>query len=505
MLEAVHLELDARVAVKILRGDVALSEEASARFLREAKAASLLRSEFVARVTDFGRIGVAPFMVMELLDGEDLERVLASGPLAIEDAVDAVIQAAAGLAEAHAAGIVHRDIKPSNLFRTRRSDGSTCVKIVDFGISKVVRLPAGEGPSSPLRAITGDARVMGTPLYMSPEQVRSARDVDERTDVWSLAAVLYELITGEPPFLADDVAQLIARVLEQPPVRPEVIRRDVSAELSDVILRGLEKDREARTSTMGTFASELAPFGSAEGGIAARRASLPGFRLGPRSISSAAIARTALAEATDAPRPEAPRGASAMASTSSGPDALHDALPQADPQADMPDEAARSRRAFASTRPSREDEHPPSRHASVAPPVASSRDDRAVNSPRRGAWLVGAGLVAAVALVLVLMQRSGDTVGAAKLHTPVPSAATPPVGGGTSAPGPDITPGPSGQPSSEAVAARVSASAAEPASAGVRSAKTAMSLPPPTPAAITVTPSAPTSNPTATGSVRTLW
>ena len=308
VLEAVHVELDAPVAIKVLRGETALSDEATARFLREAKAASLLRSEFVARVTDFGRIEAGlPFMVMELLEGMDLERALLGGPLSITDAVDATIQVAAGLSEAHAAGIVHRDIKPSNLFRTHRPDGSTCVKIVDFGISKLFRLPGSDGPASPIRAITGESRVMGTPLYMSPEQVRSARDVDPRSDVWSLGAVLYELTTGEPPFLADDLAQLISHVLEQEPVRANVIRPDIPAGLAELLQKALTKDRERRIQSMREFAELLSPFGSSEGGIAARRASLPGGRA--QAKKPVALAMTAGSEfsATLAAAEEAPR------------------------------------------------------------------------------------------------------------------------------------------------------------------------------------------------------
>ncbi len=426
VLEAVHLELDARVAVKILRGDVALHEETTVRFLREAKAASLLRSEFVARVTDFGRSDGAPFMVMELLEGVDLERQLQHGPLPIADAVDAVIQAAAGLAEAHAAGIVHRDIKPSNLFRTQRSDGSICVKIVDFGISKLVRLPGIEGPQSPLRAITGDARVMGTPLYMSPEQLRSARDVDERTDVWSLGAVLYELVTGEPPFLADDVAQLVARVIEQEPVRPEVIRRDLPSELSDVILRALVKDRERRTASMTAFASELSPFGSAEGTIAARRASLPGGRGASESLASVAVARTVVAELAAAP--PASFGPSSLASTST----TDEFKPGAD---------ERTRRAFASTRPSAP--QPDDERVERAPSHRgeASRVDDALDAtvkPRLRGWLIGAALLAGGVGVTALIWSGGASGTVTPDSRPTPTASV--AGAKTGAPEPDIAP-----------------------------------------------------------------
>jgi serine/threonine-protein kinase len=270
VLSAVHVDLDTRVAIKILHGEGALTPEGAGRFLREAQAASKLRSEFVARVTDFGRLADGqPFMVMELLDGEDFETILQRGALSPTEAVDAVLQAGAALAEAHAVGIIHRDIKPANLFRATRPDGSPCVKVLDFGISKVVEKLTD-------RPLTQTGSALGTPLYMSPEQLRSPKDIDARTDVWSLGVVLYEMLTGTPPFLAEQLLELVARILEVTPPSVETVRPEVPLALATIVRRCLEKDREKRVPGMRELADLLAPFASSEGGLAARRSSIVG-------------------------------------------------------------------------------------------------------------------------------------------------------------------------------------------------------------------------------------
>src|SRR3954470_13666053 len=186
VVAATHLQLDERVAIKFLVPDALSSDEAVARFAREARAAVKIKSEHVARVIDVGTLdNGAPYMVMEYLEGGDLSRVLqAQGPLPVEDAVEYVLQACEAIAHAHVLGIVHRDLKPANLFLTKRNDGSQSVKVLDFGISKV--LSGNSGASSSDAAMTRTRAVMGSPLYMSPEQMTSTRDVDGRTDIWAL-------------------------------------------------------------------------------------------------------------------------------------------------------------------------------------------------------------------------------------------------------------------------------------------------------------------------------
>src|SRR5258706_2580107 len=181
VVAATHIQLEERVAIKFLIKDALASGEAVARFAREARAAVKIKSEHVARVIDVGTLETgAPYMVMEYLEGGDLSQVLQSrGSLPMEEAVEYVLQACEAIAHAHVLGIVHRDLKPANLFLIRRPDGTNAIKVVDFGISKVM---PGKGSSSD-NAMTRTRAVMGSPLYMSPEQMTSTRDVDGRTDI----------------------------------------------------------------------------------------------------------------------------------------------------------------------------------------------------------------------------------------------------------------------------------------------------------------------------------
>jgi serine/threonine-protein kinase len=211
VVAALHIGLDERVAIKFLLPEALGNPEAVARFAREARAAVKIKSLHVARVSDVGVLETgAPYMVMEFLQGQDLsQRVRDHGPLSIQEAVDFILQACEAIAEAHALGMVHRDLKPANLFLTRMADGSPCVKVLDFGISKVTS-PSSSGQDF---GMTKTQAVMGSPLYMSPEQMASSRDVDGRTDIWALGTILYELLTGRVPFLGDTMPQLCAMIL----------------------------------------------------------------------------------------------------------------------------------------------------------------------------------------------------------------------------------------------------------------------------------------------------
>src|SRR5258706_1443900 len=225
VVSAMHLHLHERVAIKFLLPDALSNAEAIARFGREARAAVKIKSEHVARVIDVGALETgAPYMVMELLRGHDLSEVLRdSGALPIHLAVQYVLQAAEALAEAHAIGIVHRDLKPANLFLTSRADGSPCVKVLDFGISKV----SNQSGSGSDMGMTRTQSIMGSPLYMSPEQMASARDVDQRTDIWAIGTVLYELVTGRVPFEAETMPQLCTLILHQDPPSPRSVRPEI--------------------------------------------------------------------------------------------------------------------------------------------------------------------------------------------------------------------------------------------------------------------------------------
>jgi serine/threonine-protein kinase len=266
VVAARHLQLEERVAIKFLLPAMLEDPETVQRFLREARAAIKIRGEHCVRVLDVGTLhSGAPYMVMEYLEGQDLARVLEQlGQLPIVDAVDWVLQAAEALAEAHAMGIVHRDLKPANLFLTRRADGTASVKVLDFGISK-------QTAAGPEASVTRSQTVLGSPRYMSPEQMRSTRDVDARADIWALGAVVHELIAGQPPFDAETMTALCAAILQDPPNSLRAKRPEAPAQLEVAILGALEKDRVRRYPTVAALASALAPFGTAAAGASAAR------------------------------------------------------------------------------------------------------------------------------------------------------------------------------------------------------------------------------------------
>ncbi len=267
VVSAMHVELGEVVALKFLRPEALQIEELVERFAREARAAAKIRSEHVARVFDVGTLpdGV-PFIVMEHLAGQDLADVLAhGGPLPVKVAVEYVMQACEALAAAHAAGVIHRDIKPENLFLTRHAQGLDFIKILDFGISKVALTPGGK------RAFVRTMMPIGSPVYMSPEQIRSSEHVDPRTDIWSLGCVLFELLTGVVAFDEPTLMQLSAAILEQDPVPLRALVPDAPPELEEVVLRCLEKDADKRYGNIAELAIALYPFAPRRSRISAER------------------------------------------------------------------------------------------------------------------------------------------------------------------------------------------------------------------------------------------
>ncbi|HXX65879.1 MAG TPA: protein kinase [Polyangiaceae bacterium] len=266
VVAATHLHLDQAVALKFLRRDVSAELDAVARFTREAKAAAQLRSEHVAHVLDAGVTeDGTPYMAMEYLEGQSLALTLQSqGRLDVVAAVEYVIQACEGLAEAHSRGIVHRDIKPDNLFLLERAPGWNAIKVLDFGISKFAF-------SDPGNIATGV--ILGSPCYMSPEQLRSTATVDHRTDLWSLGATLYELIVGCAAFDASQtLPELVTAILDKPSPRVREARPELPAELDVIVDRCLAKEREARFKSAGELAIALLPFATPRSRVAAERA-----------------------------------------------------------------------------------------------------------------------------------------------------------------------------------------------------------------------------------------
>jgi serine/threonine protein kinase len=252
-----HLRLEDHVALKFLSAEFLNHPLAIERFHREARAAAKLKSEYVVRVFDVGtHTNGLPYMVMEFLEGCDLGELLrGSGPLPVELAADLFVQACSGVADAHRLGIIHRDLKPSNLFCVPRSNGGFTIKVVDFGISKVTGTSGSrEEPAS----VSSD--VVGSPGYMSPEQMRSPGNIDRRTDIWSLGVALYECLTGKMPFPADNYADLCLKVFEDEPLSASAHGIELPPALEAIVNRCLAKDPEQRYATAGELAAALSEF-----------------------------------------------------------------------------------------------------------------------------------------------------------------------------------------------------------------------------------------------------
>src|SRR5690348_15202731 len=269
VVSAFRTDLEQRVAVKFLGSAAAERPDAAERFRREARAAAKIRSEHVARVLDVGTLDTGlPYMVMEFLEGNDIaDELRRLERLPMIDAVDFILQAIEALAEAHASGVVHRDLKPGNLFLAHRADGSRRVKVLDFGISKAL-----SGSSVEELSLTKTAALIGSPLYMAPEQMRSAKDVDTRADIWSLGAMLYEMLTGQPPYMGESIPQLCAALLHDDPIPLRQHRPEVPEGLELAVLRCLMKDRTQRFPTVFELGRALLPFAMPDSRVHVERA-----------------------------------------------------------------------------------------------------------------------------------------------------------------------------------------------------------------------------------------
>ena len=269
VVAAQNIELGDRVALKFLRTEMLERPDVVGRFMFEAKAASTIKSDHSATVFDVGRTpeGV-PFLVMEFLEGKDLATVIERGPLDVRDLAEFAMHTCEALAAAHAKGIVHRDIKPENLFIEQRS-GMRSIKVLDFGISKTAL--TGSAISS-LLPMVETQNLMGTPLYMSPEQIRAPELVDARTDIYSLGVVMYEALTGTLPIISESITELCAAILEQPPTPISHYRPDLPAGLVDVIVKCLAKEQKDRFQNAAEVAIALMPYAPKRARICAERA-----------------------------------------------------------------------------------------------------------------------------------------------------------------------------------------------------------------------------------------
>ncbi len=256
VLAAEHTVLRSRVAIKLLLPQAAAIPGATERFLREAQAVAALRSEHVAHVLDVGSTETgAPYLVMEHLVGQDLRKIVRErGPLPVGEAVDYLLQTCDAVAEAHARGIIHRDLKPGNLFVTARPDGAPLVKVLDFGLAKVLE-PQDLG--APDESITQTGLVAGSPHYMSPEQFRSLRKADTRSDIWALGVVAYEILAGRRPFLGEGMSGVMMSVVTEQPEPLREIRPDLPAPLAALVMRCLEKSPDRRPQTVTEIIAAL--------------------------------------------------------------------------------------------------------------------------------------------------------------------------------------------------------------------------------------------------------
>ncbi|WP_437278191.1 serine/threonine-protein kinase [Sorangium sp. So ce375] len=420
VVAARHTTLKRHVALKFLLPKENRTAQNVARFLREAQAAAAITSQHVAHVIDVGTTEAGlPYFVMELLRGINLAELIEQrGPLSIEDAVGYVLEVCEPIAEAHALGIVHRDLKPSNIFLAEREDGSRQIKVIDFGISKT--LDASElGVDGKL---TSTHMVLGSPPYMSPEHVRSARCVDARTDIWAIGVILYEMLTARRPFEAEAASAIFASIVADPPTPPRSHRADLPHELERVILSCLEKRPYLRPQTVADLAQALAPFAPERArtplerilcsgpGAATVRASTAGAH-GPVDLDGptltlelaerreAAAGNTALPASLSAPLPE-PRA-----------DPARDGAEPAPPRAAAEGGAPAGRTATAMSVAKLVESTTPARHA---PEDGGDEEDRAgatmrARRPaRRAHVLLGAAVVALAGLGFVALRGPGE-------------------------------------------------------------------------------------------------
>jgi tRNA A-37 threonylcarbamoyl transferase component Bud32 len=258
-----HEILNQHVALKTLLPEIAENAEAVARFLNEARASARIRNEHVAQVMDVGKLpNGSAYMVLEYLEGSDLSAVLDErGPLPIMEAVDYLLQSLEAVSVAHAIGIIHRDLKPANLFLTKRQDGSPFIKVLDFGISKA------QNPLTPSASsgVTATRAVLGSPAYMSPEQVKSSKHVDARADIWSMGVILYRLLTNVAPFDGETLGAVFAAIIEETPAPVSSHRPEIPPELDAVVKKCLARNRDERYQDCGELATALVPFASPDG------------------------------------------------------------------------------------------------------------------------------------------------------------------------------------------------------------------------------------------------
>jgi serine/threonine-protein kinase len=403
---AQHLTLDTRVALKFIGPEVAGLDEARMRFEREAKVAAMLVSPHIVQIYDYGIDGDVPFLVMELLEGEDLgARLARRGKLSMEETVAIISSVARALRRAAAAGIVHRDLKPGNIFLARvGDDDEELVKVLDFGVAKA--------PLQLTDEATRSGMLVGSPRYMSPEQVRGSRLVDHRSDLWSLGVITYRAITGQLPFQGNDVADLIVKICTERALPPSQIDASLGPEIDAFFERALARDPDSRFQTareltvaLASAAGEAPP---ASTSMPSRRYSLPSIPIdfslegpsSPRPLPSANV------KDPNEPTPITPTRPSVSSVSDIKRDSRHGPM-------------ASTVRTVRVSDPADGTLTPSPRSIEVG----SRRARDGASSTRRGYVPIGAGIALAV-LVGALVGRETRSLGVAA--APPPSSAPPP-------------------------------------------------------------------------------
>jgi serine/threonine-protein kinase len=324
VFRATHLVSEKPVALKWMLRSTA-DEHARRRFVREARVAGRIDHPNVVDVYDVGEEGDGGYLVMELLRGEALRARFARGPLQVTELTDLLLPAMRGVSAVHQAGVIHRDLKPDNIFLCKGPDGSPReAKVLDFGISAMTSCD----PNDP--TLTKDGAVLGTPAYMSPEQVQSASDSDARSDVYSFGVILYEGLTGRLPFEASSYNGLILAIVHDQPKPPTELRRDLPPQLAAIVLRALAKQREDRYPSLESLIAALLPYSSTRDVDSAARVVVPALRpkrrhwrvwalVGGALIASAIVVwlRVAVHEHQQLPPAASPRAASSSTPSSS--------------------------------------------------------------------------------------------------------------------------------------------------------------------------------------------
>lgn len=258
--EGENTRIARRVAIKVLHEHVASSPEFAQRFEREARASARIGSPHVCDVLDLGDLSNGDrFIVMEFLDGESLEDRLLKGRLTAAQLAPIAFEILEGLGTMHQAGVVHRDLKPANVFLTRGPKKAEVVKILDFGVAKI--LPSAEEPSD----MTSTGMMMGTPLYMSPEQARGARDVDGRTDIYAASVIFYRALTDELPHSGANLHELLFKIVLEEPRPIHELAPDVDEAFAAIVMKGLARDADDRYSSAREYQEEIARWGAAQG------------------------------------------------------------------------------------------------------------------------------------------------------------------------------------------------------------------------------------------------